>query len=70
MKVVTSKDWKKNHIPRMMWVWDFLKVNKKKMKVIYIEPINCVCTLFRVFSVITVNEFRRIECYKHCAEIE
>lgn len=62
MKELTYKDWLKNPIPRMMWVWDFNKEAKEQRKVIYINE-------DATYPVITVDG-NYVILYMHCAEIE
>lgn len=64
MKEVTYKDWQKNPISRMMWVWDYEINTKEKKKVVYIIGKNAS------FPVITVDQFDNVIFFKHCAEIE
>ena len=66
MKEVTYKDWLKNPIPRMMWVWNNKEEDKIKRKVIYFvenEDVSHPVTALSSDGITTAN-------YKHCAEIE
>lgn len=65
MKEVTYKEWQKNPIPRMMWVWNDDVENKEKIKVAYV--LNNDCT-YPVISI--VDEDSALEIFQHCAEIE
>ena len=65
MKEVTYKDWLKNPIPRMMWIWDNKEEDKIKRKVIYfVENKDVSHPVIALYSdgITTAN-------YKHCAEI-
>lgn len=68
MKEVTYKDWQKNPMPRMMWVWDNDESEKRKRKVIYVLS----GAKGKKYSVITVTDEETcyITAYTHCAEIE
>lgn len=59
MKEVT--EW--NGVPRMMWVWNDSFDRKEKLKVIYIFEDS-------EFPVITLDKYRDLGYWKHCAEIE
>ena len=64
MKEVTYKDWLKNPIPRMMWVWDNKEEDKIKRKVIYFvenKDVSHPVIALSSDGTITAN-------YKHCAE--
>ena len=65
MKELTYRDWIKNPIPRMMWVWDSNENNKVQRKVIYIidKPIT-----YQVIALIKSE--LSTESFMHCAEIE
>ena len=65
MKEVTYKDWLKNPIPRMMWIWDNKEEDKIKRKVIYFVENKDV-----FYPVIALSSDGTITAnYKHCAEI-
>ena len=66
MKEVTYKDWLKNPIPRMMWIWDNKEEDKIKRKVIYFvenKDVSHPVIALSSDGITTAN-------YKHCAEIE
>ena len=66
MKEVTYKDWLKNPIPRMMWIWDNKEEDKIKRKVIYFvenEDVSHPVIALSSDGITTAN-------YIHCAEIE
>ena len=66
MKEVTYKDWLKNPIPRMMWIWDNKEEDKIKRKVIYFVENKDVS-----YPVVVLSSAGDIAAsYKHCAEIE
>ena len=65
MKEVTYEDWQKNPTPRMMWVWDSSKNNKKQLKVIYISKEDITHPVIAL-AYGDIDSSR----YKHCAEIE
>ena len=65
MKEVTYKDWLKNPIPRMMWIWDNKEEDKIKRKVIYFvenKDVSHPVIALSSDGFTTAN-------YKHCAEI-
>ena len=67
MKEVTHEDWLENPTPRMMWVWDNDKYEKKKRKVI------CVLSgaSGKKYNVLALNpEETCTTNYAHCAEVE
>ena len=65
MKELTYKDWLKNPIPRMMWIWDNKEEDKIKRKVIYFVENKDV-----FYPVIALSSDGTITAnYKHCAEI-
>lgn len=70
MKEVTHKDWMKNPIPRMMWVWDDIESGREKLKVLYIlskEEYPASCS--KVIAL--TNEYGGVvRLYAHCAEIK
>lgn len=65
MKEVTYKEWQKNPIPRMMWVWDDSEKDKEKRMVLYFQP-----TLS--YSIIALSDIHSNTTiyFRHCAEIE
>ena len=67
MKELDYEDWKKNPIPRKMWVWDNYEEEKVQKKVLYI--------LFhdkkQEWKVTTLSDDETCtDIYKHCAEIK
>ena len=65
MKEVIYEDWVKNPTPRFMWVWDSNEHTKVQRKVIYfLDP-----KLSYPVVVLSEDE-RRIDIFRHCAEIE
>ena len=72
MKEVTYEDWLKNPTPRMMWVWDNDKQDKRQRKVIYfIENKDKSAPVVVMSPVVALSYDGTITAnYKHCAEIE
>ena len=67
MKEVTYEEWQKNPTPRMMWVWDNDKYEKKKRKVVYVLS----GASGKKYNVMALNlEETCTTDYAHCAEIE
>lgn len=64
MKELTHKDWMKNPIPRMMWVWDDDETCRGKMQVVHISKRD---TTYPV--IVLADNDKEICRYKHCAEI-
>ena len=70
MKKLSYEDWQKNPTPRMMWVWDNIESERKKLKVLYILSEEESPTSYPRVLALT-NEYGRVVChYEHCAEIE
>ena len=66
-KEVTYEEWQKNPTPRMMWVWDNDKYEKKKRKVVYVLS----GASGKKYNVMALNlEETCTTDYAHCAEIE
>ena len=66
MKEVTYKDWLKNPIPRMMWVWNNKEKDRIKRKVVYF-----IENKDTSFTVVALSQDGTITAnFKHCAEIE
>ena len=64
MKELTYEDWKKNPVPREMWVWDDnAKVKRKVVYFIENEDVSHPVIALSSDGITTAN-------YKHCAEIE
>ena len=65
MKEVTYEDWKKNPMPRVMWVWDSKVEDKVKRMVLFLTERNPS----RPVIALTSDNITAAN-YKHCAEIE
>ena len=66
MKEVTYKDWLKNPIPRMMWVWNNKEKDRIKRKVVYF-----IENKDTSFTVVALSQDGTTTAnFKHCAEIE
>ena len=65
MKEVTYEDWKKNPMPRMMWVWNSIENDKEQRKVFYISELGIPYPVFAL-----TDDKINTEHFRHCAEIE
>ena len=72
MKELTYEDWLKNPTPRLMWVWDNDKQDKRQRKVIYFIENKATSIPVVVMSPVVALSYDGTVTanYKHCAEIE